>query len=131
MTQKEPDPVATFRNLITEWERGFDSLANRLMGTEEFSRSMNQFQNMQMGMQKAFNEAMASQLSAFNLPSRDDVLRIGENLRALDQRVARVEELLINIASGGKTGEKKARKRKKGPPRTRKAPSHAEGNTNE
>jgi hypothetical protein len=131
MTQKEPDPVATFRNLITEWERGFDSLANRLMGTEEFSRSMNQFQNMQMGMQKAFNEAMASQLSAFNLPSRDDVLRIGENLRALDQRVARVEELLINIASGGKTGAKKARKSKKGPPRTRKAPSHAEGNTNE
>jgi hypothetical protein len=86
---------------------------------------------MQMGMQKAFNEAMASQLSAFNLPSRDDVLRIGENLRALDQRVARVEELLINIASGGKTGAKKARKSKKGPPRTRKAPSHAEGNTNE
>ena len=131
MTQKEPDPVATFRNLITEWERGFDSLANRLMGTEEFSRSMNQFQNMQMSMQKAFNDAMASQLSAFNMPSRDDVLRIGENLRALEQRVARVEELLINSLAGEKSGGKKARKNKKGPPRTRKPPVQAEGNTNE
>ena len=131
MTEKEPDPVANFRNLITEWERGFDSLANRLMGTEEFSRSMNQFQNMQMSMQKAFNDAMASQLSAFNMPSRDDVLRIGENLRALEQRLARVEELLINSLAGEKSGAKKARKNKKGPPRTRKPPGQAEGNTNE
>ena len=46
MTRKEPDPAESFRNLVTEWERGFDSLANRLMGTEEFSRSMNQFQNL-------------------------------------------------------------------------------------
>jgi len=121
-SNKQPDPAETFRNLVTEWERGFDAMANRFMGTEEFSRSMNQLQDLQLSMQKRFNEAMAEQLSHFNIPSRDDILRLGEAVHALDKRVARVESMLA----------KKAKKKKKkqqdspaaaGPPRTRKPPS--------
>ena len=123
-SNRPPDPAETFRNLVTEWERGFDAMANKLMGTEEFSRSMNQLQDLQLSMQKRFNEAMAEQLSHFNIPSRDDILRLGEAVHALDKRVARVESMLA----------KKAKKKKKkkdgadsaatgGPPRTKLPPS--------
>ena len=119
MSEKQPDPTEAFRNLITEWERGFDSMANRIMGTEEFSRGMNQFQDLQLSMQRRFNEAMAQQLSTLNIPSRDDILRLGENVRALDKRLSGIEEMLAK--SQGK--KKKGKKKRTGPPRTKLPPS--------
>ena len=119
-SKNRPDPAETFQKLVTEWERGFDAMANKFMGTEEFSRSMNQLQDLQLAMQKRFNEAMAEQLSHFNIPSRDDILRLGEAVHALDKRVARVESML--------TKKEKKKKKKKdgasnGPPRTKLPPS--------
>ena len=84
MTDHRPDPAEAFRNLITEWERGFDAMANRIMGTDEFSRSMNQLQDIQLSMQKRFNEAMAQQLSTLNIPSRDDILRLEKGEDSFD-----------------------------------------------
>ena len=124
--KKQPDPAESFRNLVNEWERGFDAMANRFMGTEEFSRSMNQLQDLQLSMQKRFNEAMAEQLSHFNIPSRDDILQLGEAIHALDKRVARVESLLAkkakkkNKKKDGKKGDAPA---SSGPPRTKQPPS--------
>ena len=131
MSDKQPDPTEVFRNLITEWERGFDAMANKLMGTEEFSRSMNQLQDLQLRMQKRFNEAMAEQLSHFNLPSRDDVLRLGENIRALDKRLAKIEKQLRKLSKNkkdkgdkGDKGDKEEKHGKvEGPPRTKQPPS--------
>ncbi len=125
MTQNKTDPADAFRNLVTEWERGFDKLANRFMGTDEFSRSMNQMQSMQLSMQKAFSESMANQLSAFNLPSRDDVLRLGESVRAVEARVAHIEEMLVTLTGAGSATKSK------GPPRTKRPPSLEGGNSDE
>lgn len=127
--KKPPDPAENFRNLINEWERGFDAMANRFMGTEEFSRSMNQLQDLQLTMQKRFNEAMAEQLSHFNIPSRDDILQLGEAIHALDRRVAKVESMLAKQAA--KNAKKKKKKNtgkdepapRSGPPRTKQPPS--------
>jgi hypothetical protein len=109
-----------FRELVTEWERGFDTLANRFMGTDEFSRAMNQFQNMQLSMQKAFAEVMARNLANVNVPSRDDVLRLGEAVHEVDMRLARMEQRLEEVAqAAGVTAQRPP----KGPPRTRKPPA--------
>ena len=75
MADKPKDPADAFRNLVTDWERNFDTMANKLMGTSEYSKAMNQFQNLQLEMQKRFNDLMAQNLSNLNMPSRDDMLR--------------------------------------------------------
>lgn len=116
--KRSTDPTQRFREMLTEWERGFDALANRFMGTDEFSRTMNQFQNVQLGAQKAFAEAMAKQLAALNLPSREDVLRVGEAVQALETRLARLESRLGEI--GESVGAKP--QPRPGPPRTRRPP---------
>lgn len=116
---KPADPGERFRELVTEWERGFDALANRFMGTDEFSRALNQLQNLQLSMQKAFSEVMGKQLAAMNLPSRDDIVRVGEAVHELETRLARVEQRLDEIASA--TGVTPARR--PGPPRTKRPPS--------
>lgn len=125
MADRQSDPAEAFRNLITEWERGFDAMANKLMGTEEFSRSMNQFQDLQLNLQRRLNESMAEQLSTFNIPSRDDILRLGENIRGLDKRLSNIEKLLASQSGKGKKGKKgkKDKKGRSGPPRTKQAPS--------
>jgi hypothetical protein len=117
------DPMEKFRELVTEWERGFDTMANRIMGTDEFSRTMNQLQSLQLTMQKAFAEAMAKHLANVNLPSRDDVLRVGQAVHDVDMRLARMESKLEEVARA--VGVESV-KPKKGPPRTRQPPGARE-----
>ena len=116
-TDRRPDPAEAFQKLLTEWERNFDAMANRFMGTEEFSKSMNQFQNLQLEMQKRFNDAMALQLANLNMPSRDDILRLGESVRRIETRLATIEQQLA------KKSKKDKKNKRKGPPRTKLPPS--------
>ena len=117
MADKQTDPAEAFAKLVSDWERNFDSIANKIMGTDEFSQSMNQFQNLQLAMQKRFNEAMAQHLLNLNMPSRDDILRLGESIRAVEKRLASIETTLAKKKKKtDKTGGKK-------PPRTKLPPS--------
>ncbi len=118
------NPLADLQQFITDWERRIDSVANRVMGTDEFSRGMNTMQSMQLGMQRAFLEAMATHLNNFNMPSRDDVVAMGEILRTLDRRVAHIEQLLEEQSGDAGRGAPVRR----GPPRTKRPPS-ARGET--
>lgn len=118
------DPLERFRELVTEWERSFDAMANRFMGTDEFSRAMNQFQNLQLTMQKAFADLMARNLAALNLPSREDVLRVGQAVHDAEMRIARLELRLDEVARA--VGVHVLPPVRKRPPRTRRPPSDAE-----
>ena len=100
---QQKDPAEAFRNLVTDWERNFDAMANRFMGTSEYSKAMNQFQNMQLEMQKRFNDLMAHNLSNFNMPSRDDILRLGESMRGIEKRLAAIE---LQLAKNSKKKDK-------------------------
>jgi predicted nucleic acid-binding Zn-ribbon protein len=114
------DPSAVFANWVTEWERAVDKFSNEVMGTDEFSRSMNQMQKMQLDMQRVFGEAMARQLANFNMPSRDDILELSENIRELDRRVARIEGMIRQLQPAGGN---EAPVRRKSPPRTKQPPA--------
>ena len=118
MSKQTPsDPAEAFRELLTQWERGFDSLANSIMGTEGFSRSMNQMQDAQLGAQKAFRDFLTQNLTMANMPTRDDLLRVAESVQDLDKRMARIEVLLEDIAPAATRAKPRT---PKGPPRTRK-----------
>lgn len=114
--EKPSDPSAQFQEYVTQWERSVDQFFNQLMGTEQFSQSMNQLQKLQLEFQKMFHDAVGNQLVQWNLPSREEVLQLGEQIRQLDTRMARIESALASIAAGGQD-------KRRGPPRTRKPPS--------
>ena len=50
------DPGAIWRDLIAQWEKGFNNLANQTMGSGEFSRYMNQAMTLSMKMQNSMGE---------------------------------------------------------------------------
>ena len=94
-----PDPAAMFREFVTQWERNVNSFANQVMGTESFSRMMQEAQRLQLALQQATSEAMGRRLAAMNMPTRDDVIRLAEKLADVDRRLARIEASLDGDAT--------------------------------
>lgn len=121
---KPNDPSAIFQDWVTQWERTFDKFSNEVMGTEEFSRSLNQMQNLQLEMQRAFGEQMARQLAAFNMPSRDDVMDLAETVREIERRLARIETSLRKLEP---SGDNEGALERASPPRTKQPPSREGG----
>ena len=103
------DPMGLWREMLGQWERGLNTVANQAMGSSEFSRAMHQVTAVGLQMQQAAGEAMEKSLKALNLPSRTDIL-------ALHDRLGRIEEALERLAPN--VVEKPA----SGPARTRKPP---------
>lgn len=114
---KPTDPAAVFQDWVTQWERAADKFSNQFMGTDEFSKSMNQMQNFQLEFQRGFGELMAKQLANFNLPSREDVMQLSEDVRDIDRRLGRIETAIRKLAPEDSSGSSL---KKKSPPRTKK-----------
>jgi len=110
------DPGEQFRELVTQWERNINSFANQVMGTETFSKAMQDAQRARLGVQQALSDLMARYLAAVNMPSRDDVIRIGERLQHLEKRLTHIESLLDSAAPPADASTSTQ------PPRTRRPP---------
>lgn len=121
--KSNPDPSARYQELVTQWERETDKFLNQLMGTEQFSKSMNQMQQLHLEWQKNFRDLMAGYLQNMNMPSRDDVLQLGDEIRELNDRLVQIEEHVKKLAGESGHPGQAARKR---PPRTRKPPKKSE-----
>jgi DNA-binding protein YbaB len=118
--EKSKDPAQMFQEWVTQWERATDSFSNRMMGNDDFSKYMNQMQSVQMEFQKGFAELMAGQLAKVNMPSREDVLQISEDIQSLDRRMARIETSLHQLTQTSDTSSGRTVKKT---PRTKKSPA--------
>ena len=109
------DARARFMDLLGEWERTSNALANQLMGSGEFSRGMNSATNLGLLLQQQVQEHMSRMLAGVNLPSREEVAELGATVRRMDERLARIEAMLAGIGRGAAAEPPRPR-----PPRTRK-----------
>jgi len=110
----------SYREMVTQWERNFDSFANQFMGTETFSRSMNQAQDAQLALRKGFQDFMGKNLENVNMPSREDLVRVAESVQGVERRLARIEEMLSSMLSNATPPAPRS-----GPPRTKQPPKPA------
>jgi hypothetical protein len=113
------DPAAIWRELVSQWEKGVNEIANKTMGSAEFSRVMNQATSGSLGLQQSLGDLIGKYLTALNLPSRAEMVSIAERLTAIEatlNRVAMVVERLDPNAPAD-AAERGAR-----PPRTKRAP---------
>ena len=118
MAEKAPlDPEAMWRDLIGKWEKATNELANQSMGSDEFSRSMNRMMGAQVDFQKSFGDLISRYLVSLNLPSRSEMVAIGERLGAIEsslERIATTLERMAGTPSDVATGAR--------PPRTKQPP---------
>ena len=121
MTAEPPskDPAAAWRDLVGQWEKNLNELANRTMGSDEFSKAINQAMGLSAGVQSSLSEAMGRYLASLNLPSRAEMTSIGERLQAIEERLDRIHGLLQRSVG---VAEPDAAPTSAKPPRTRRPP---------
>jgi hypothetical protein len=121
---KENDPLGVWRDLLSQWEQNVNAIANRTMGSDEYSSSMNSAMGATLKLQETMRQFMATYLASANLPSRAEVLAIAERLGGVEARLDRIAALLERLvaASSGEAGAPAAPPRPR-PPRTKTPPS--------
>jgi hypothetical protein len=129
---KEKDPLGVWRDLLSQWEQNVNAIANRTMGSDEYSSSMNSAMGATLKLQETMRQFMATYLASANLPSRAEVLGIAERLGGVEARLDRITALLERIAASpsaaaasasSAAAAEPATPARARPPRTKTAPS--------
>lgn len=92
--KQAPDIVELWREWLTQSERQFNAFFNEMMGSEAFGRSAATAMESYVTFQRMMAQTMERYLAFMNLPTRADVVGLGETLRAIEARLARIEETL-------------------------------------
>ena len=92
------DPFAVWRDWVSQSERQWNAFLNNAMATDEFSQTVGRFMDVYVNMQKSMNEGMSRYLSSVNLPSRQDILGLGDRLTAIEERLTSIEKSLARSA---------------------------------
>src|SRR3954454_4203561 len=122
MADNSNDPVALWRNMVGEMEKGFNSFANQAMASPEFSKVVNQVGGVSAGAQKQLGDLMEKYLVSMNLPSRAQMVSMAERLQSIEGQLNEIKALLHQVqhnSSAAEGGHAVAPK----PPRTRRPPS--------
>jgi polyhydroxyalkanoic acid synthase PhaR subunit len=83
-----------WRDWVAQSERQWNSFLNNAMATDEFSQSLGRFMDVYLNLQNGMNETMTRYFSAINLPTRTDILDLGNRLGAIEERLAGIESAL-------------------------------------
>ncbi len=86
-----PDPFQLWRDWVANSERQWNSFLNNAMATDEFSAVLGRGMDVYLAMQKNLNEVMGRYFTALNVPSRSDVLTLGDRLAAVEEKLAGLE----------------------------------------
>jgi polyhydroxyalkanoic acid synthase PhaR subunit len=119
--QQAQDFLQLWRDWLTQTERQVNALAGDAMNTDAFSRSVGGYMEVYAAFQRMFAEIMQRYLAFMNMPSRTDVTGLGETLRSIEARLARIEETL-QIAAEAVDGYERAAGAAAEPLRTRRPP---------
>ncbi|VWX61634.1 hypothetical protein VARIO8X_50307 [Burkholderiales bacterium 8X] len=107
------DPMKAWRDWFVQSERDWSEQLTGWMKDDNVARLLGQEIHAGLYKQQMLAQSMAGPLAAMNLPSREDVVSLGERVGRLEDAVARVEALLTRTASPTAAP----------PARTRKAPA--------
>ncbi len=125
MSDKANDPVQVWHTMLAEMEKGFNAMATQLMGTEQFSRITHQVTGASVGAQKTVGDLMERYLVSMNLPSRAQMVNMGERLNAIEGQLNEIRALL-NRVHGDVTSQGNGAVATM-PPRSKQPPSAAGG----
>lgn len=121
------DLSAAWREWATRSERQWNEFFNQLMGTEEFSQSLGRNLDVFLHFQKTMNEAMGSWFMTMNVPTRTDILALGDRLLAIENRLAALEARLSDMEGAASPDGDAARPR---PRRTKRPDAPPDGAAN-
>ena len=112
------DPVASWREWMSQSENRLNALFNEVMATDGYGRVMGGLTKVFVSMQKSMSEGMERYFTALSLPTRSDVVDLGERLSMIESRLLSIESSLVRLT--GPDPESQTGTASPRPPRTKK-----------
>jgi polyhydroxyalkanoic acid synthase PhaR subunit len=91
-TTLPPDPFEMWRKFYAANESAWTKAAQETTSSEAFAEMQGRMLETFLSFQKGARDAMNAQLATLNLPSRDDVARIGELILGLEEKIDQLED---------------------------------------
>lgn len=94
----QADPLEMWREWVANSERQWNAFLNNAMSTDEFSQTMGRFMDVYVNIQKNMNDVMGRYFTAINVPTRNDILHLGERLTGIEERLTAIESGLKQLS---------------------------------
>ena len=91
------DPYEVWRELYETNERAWSSALEQAMSSTEFGEASGKLLETMLAAQKAVRENMRAYLETMNIPTREDIARVGELVIGLEEKVDQVLDRLDGI----------------------------------
>jgi ribosomal protein L12E/L44/L45/RPP1/RPP2 len=96
-TGRATDPFETWRQLYDANERAWTSALEQAMGSDEFGETSGKMLETMLAAQKSVRENMRTYLETMNVPTREDIARLGELVVGLEEKIDQVVDRLDTI----------------------------------
>ncbi len=93
-----PDVGLLWRNWLTETEHQWNAFFNDVMGTDSFGRFVGGYMEIYSTFQRLVTQNMERSLSTVNVPSRSDIVELGERLGSVEERLISIESSIHSLA---------------------------------
>jgi polyhydroxyalkanoic acid synthase PhaR subunit len=91
------DPFELWRQIYETNERAWNSVLERTVNNPAFAESSGKILETFLAAQKTVRDNMRSYLEQINLPTREDIARLGELIVALEEKVDQLDDRLASI----------------------------------
>ena len=112
------DPFEMWRKFYEANETAWTKAAQETTSSEAFAETQGRMLETFLAFQKGARDAMNTQLATLNLPSRDDVARLGELILGLEEKIDQLDDRVA--AMGGKQKPSTGSARAKAAPRRKR-----------
>lgn len=97
------DPFDIWRQMYDANERAWTAALEQAMGSREFGESSGKLLETLLAAQKSVRDNMRTYLETMNVPTREDIARLGELVVGLEEKVDQVIDRLDTIESAVRT----------------------------
>ncbi len=104
----QPDPLSLWRDWAAQMEEQWNRYLNQVMGTESFAATMGRGMESALSIQQHIAQQVETAMKAWNLPTRSDIVALGERLAAIEERLDQLLEQQQETGDRGQgTGSRK------------------------
>jgi polyhydroxyalkanoic acid synthase PhaR subunit len=94
---QDTDVFGVWRQLYDENEKAWSAALEQAMGSSEFGESSGRLLETMLAAQKSVRDNMRVYLETMNVPTREDIARLGELVVALEEKVDQIGDRLDTI----------------------------------
>lgn len=104
------DPFELWRQFYEANEQTWTKTVKEITTTKDYAEAQGKFLESMLAFQKMLRDSMTAQLNGVNLPSRDDVSRLGELVLSLEEKIDQLDDKMPALIDGLEALEKRVEK---------------------